>query len=104
MKLKNKSAMIITIGDLDILPDQIAEVGKEVESNPVVQLFIDNGFFAVIPDMAADETAVTAEALAEKVSKFKKAEVMEELKKLSVDFDENEKVAELRQRLLEAMI
>ena len=31
MKLKNKSAKIITIGDLDILPDQIAEVGKEVE-------------------------------------------------------------------------
>lgn len=54
--------------------------------------------------MAADETAVTAEALAEKVSKFKKAEVMEELKKLNVDFDENEKVADLRQRLLEAMI
>lgn len=29
---------------------------------------------------------------------------MEELKKLNVDFDENEKVADLRQRLLEAMI
>ena len=54
--------------------------------------------------MAADEVAETAESLAEKVGKLKKAEVMEELKKLNIGFDENERVADLRQRLLEAMV
>lgn len=104
MKLKNKSVKIITIGDLDILPDEIVEVDEAVANNPVVKLFTENGFFAVIPDMAADEVAETAESLAEKVGKLKKAEVMEELKKLNIGFDENERVADLRQRLLEAMI
>lgn len=104
MKLKNKSVKIITIGELDILPDTIVEVDEATANNPVVRLFTKNGFFAVIPDMAADEADETAQSVAEKVGKLKKNEIIEQLEQLEIGFDVNEKVADLRERLLEALI
>lgn len=103
MKIKNKSAKIITIGELDILPDNVVDLDEDTANNPVVKLFLKNGFLKEIPATKVDDIPETTQEIAERVKKMKKPEICEQLKELNAEFDENEKVDVLRQKLIEAL-
>lgn len=104
MKIKNKTAKIITIGKLDILPDAVVPVSDAIMNNPIVQLFIKMKHLAVIPAAKDDEESDTPEAIAKKVKKMRKDKVCEELKALGVEFNEADELPTLKQMLIEALV
>lgn len=104
MRIKNKSAKIITVGMLDILPGKVVDLDEATASNPVIQLFLNNGFMVKIPDEMLDEVSETPEKLAAKIKKMKKSEVIDELKKQNAEFGESDTAEELKKLLLETLV
>lgn len=104
MRVKNKSAKIITIGKVDILPDKVVDLDEKTAKNPVVQLFLKNGFLSAIPAMKDDEEEKTPEKIAAEVKKMKKDDVITKLKELNIEFDENALADDLKKLLVDALV
>lgn len=103
IRVKNKTNKIIVIGKLDILPDAVADLDEKDSSNAVVRRFIEMGFLVQIPNTFADEVEATPEDRAATIDKMKKAELIAECEKLSIE-TKGLTVAQLKQALLEACI
>ena len=104
MRIKNKSAKIITIGKVDILPDKIVDLDEKTAKNPVVQLFLKNGFLAEIPASASDEKKKTPKQIATSVKKMKIEEVIAQLTELNVEFAEDASEDDLKALLVETLV
>lgn len=104
MKVKNKSNKVITIGLTDILPDKVVDLDEKTAKNPVVQLFLKNGFLVEIPGSKNDEEENTPEAIAKKVKKMKKEEIVAKLTELNVEFNEEDNLDVLRPLLVAALV
>ena len=103
-KVKNKSAKIITVGKVDILPHKVAELGDEFKKNPVIQLFIKKGFLAEIPASASDDKKKTPKQIAASVKKMKIEDVVAQLTELNVEFAEDASEEDLKTLLVEALV
>ena len=104
MRVKNKSAKIITIGQLDILPDSVVDISEDVAKNPVIKLFLKNGFLSEIPAMSNNEEPETAEKIAARVKKMKRDDIVAKLKELNVEFNDEDNLDVLRPLLVEALV
>ena len=104
MKVKNKSNKVITIGLTDILPDKVVDLDEKTAKNPVVQLFLQNGFLVEIPGTKTDEEENTPEKIAAKVKKMKKDEIVEKLTELNIEFNAEDNLDVLRPLLVEALV
>lgn len=104
MRVKNKSNKIVTIGMTDILPDKVVDLDEKSAKNPVVRLFLKNGFLAEIPNTKNDEEEETPETIAKKVKKMNKPDVIAKLKEHNVEFNEEDNLDVLRPLLVEALV
>ena len=104
MKVKNKSNKVITIGLTDILPDKVVDLDEKTAKNPVVQLFLKNGFLAEIPATKDDEDEDTPEKIAARVKKMRKDEIVEKLTELNIEFNAEDTLDVLRPLLVEALV
>lgn len=105
MRIKNKSAKIITIGEVDILPDKVVDLDEATAKNPVIELFIKNGFLTKVPTAKVDVTPETPDDIAAKVKKIrKKDDVTKQLDELGIEYNKDEKLEDLKQKLIEALV
>lgn len=105
MRIKNKSAKIITIGEVDILPDKVVDLDEATANNPVIALFIKNGFLAKVPTAKVDDKPETPDDIAARVKKIrKKDDVTKQLDELGIEYDKDEKLEDLKQKLIEALV
>lgn len=104
MKVKNKSNKVITIGLTDILPDKVTTLDEKTAKNPVVQLFLKNGFLVEIPGSKNNEEKKTPKKIAAEVKKMTKEEVVAKLTELNVEFAEDASDDDLKNLLVEALV
>ena len=77
MYLKNESTKIIGIGNVDILPGEMAECPEGYENNPVIRRYIQNGTFTETDSKTYDagkNDAAEAVQSGKKLTKIHEAE------------------------------
>ena len=100
MRIKNTCNKIIAFGKIALLPNEIIEVPKEFEGNPVLDAYVEMDNIVILKDVPkVEEVKQDENKIPENFEKLKKAELVALCDKFGIEYDEENTKSEIVQKI-----